>query len=224
MFNRSFGPLLRERPLATNGKMTETPHHLPDELAVLAYLEPVNERWIEELGEFGIRVTLAPTPVCSVPHHLPTVVLIQLKLLSGARATDLLAPFHKQQSAVVILLDQDDGACHELIEAGIAGVASLSGPTVELAGTLRIAHRHRCFRHELSTRILALESKIEQMKLIGQAKAIVAEQLKISESAALRHLRSEARNRRRSLHELASVVLEARKIVGREPGSDRPSG
>lgn len=183
-------------------------------LQVLGFLDSANERLTEELAGFQIQLTVA-TEANTGLHNLPSVVLIDgAAFEKRCRSTDLLAQLRNSQRGIVLLADQNCDSHLSYIEAGFDGIACSGRPAAELSGTLWIAHRQYCIRRELYGRIAALAGKIEQMKLIGQAKAVVAEQLNISEAAALRHLRTEARNRRRPLHQLASVVLEARRILG----------
>jgi hypothetical protein len=186
---------------------------LQSPLAVTAFLEPAQERLAQELARFHVRVTLPSfgdgPPAC----ESCSVALIQASLLGAPQIFQVL----NSRATVVLLVNQGSDPQPEAIEDRMDGIASLGVSAAELATVLRIAHRNAANKRELCDKILALEAKIEQTKLIGQAKAIIAEQLGISEAAALQHLRLEARNRRRPLYELANVVLEARRIIQPEP-------
>ena len=72
---------------------------------------------------------------------------------------------------------------------------------------------HRANVDRLKDQILALKGSIAQRKRIAQVVSIIAKQSGISESEALKNLRREARQKRRSMHELATIVIEAHQIV-----------
>jgi AmiR/NasT family two-component response regulator len=92
-----------------------------------------------------------------------------------------------------------------VVPAGCGGKA--------LACALWSAHRQFELRRVLAQRVGELELTLQRRKRIEQAKSVLAEMMNVTEGEALRHLRREARNQRRSMHELAHVVIEARDLL-----------
>ena len=68
---------------------------------------------------------------------------------------------------------------------------------------------------------LTLETAIDRMRTIDQAKSVLAQRLKITEHHALQRLRKESRDQRRPMHELAQILLDADKLFKNGTSHDR---
>lgn len=135
------------------------------------------------------------------------------------------------QEICVVGMTSDTGAAGlcELLDDGVEGLVGLASGAPDVARTLWSAQRRFVARRALQQELESLQRSLKNRKVIEQAKAIIAELRGITESEALRHLRREARNRRRSMHELAQVLIEARQILepagrGEGAGSKRGDG
>ena len=136
-----------------------------------------------------------------------------------------LASLRNDQWGLRIAELQDQGVCvvgiagpktqrpwQQYSEEDLDGVVPAQCGAGELACALWSAHRQFELRRVLAQRVTELECKLQHRKWIEQAKSVLSEMMNITESDALRHLRREARNQRRQMHELARVVVEARDL------------
>jgi two-component system, response regulator PdtaR len=62
--------------------------------------------------------------------------------------------------------------------------------------------------------ILALKERLEQRKLIEQAKWIIVKRKAISEPEAMRLLQAQARNNRRPMIDIATMIVESETLLG----------
>jgi AmiR/NasT family two-component response regulator len=92
------------------------------------------------------------------------------------------------------------------------GVVVSTGGQAQISA-LYCAFRQWRARKELEQRVAELDQKLEETRVVGRAKAIMAEQLGVSERTALDQLRREARKRRKPMHELAEVIINAQEII-----------
>jgi AmiR/NasT family two-component response regulator len=139
-------------------------------------------------------------------------VLIDPEGREPGEATRLIAEMHGRPICVLVACDCTEWI-YGYLSAGADGVVSAVASPAQTANAIRSAYHQYLARQELCCQIETLKSKLEHRKLIGQAMGIIGELLGISESAALRRLRHEARNQRRPLHEVAQVVIETARLM-----------
>lgn len=128
------------------------------------------------------------------------------QLMQQARAADL---------GVCVVVHDDVRSALELLAAGADSVGFFDDAAPAFAVAVFAAHNAAVVRRTLSGRVAELERKIEQDRIVGQARSILAEQLRISETQALKQIRHEARNQRRSMADVAKVIVEAQQILKR---------
>lgn len=178
----------------------------------------VVRRYQKELEQFAIEVTVRRLGEGRVSTSDSIgqfeVAVLELDAMSAQQRHEAIADFQRQGTCVVGLAGP---ACErpwqEHLEDDLDGVVTLDCSSLDLACAVWSAHRQFELRRVLAQRVEELQLTLGRRKRIEQAKAVIAEMLEITESEALKHLRREARNRRRPMHELAHVVIEAREIL-----------
>jgi len=153
------------------------------------------------------------------------VLVIRTKSnLTGANngVIQIIAQAAAAEVGVCVVVDDGVSLANQYLSNGADSAAFAGESAAVLAVALFAAHNAAVVRRNLRTRVAELERKLEQTKIINQAKSILAEQMGIGEGAALRHLRHEARNQRRSMSDLAQVIIEARRLIDRmsQPNGD----
>ena len=114
---------------------------------------------------------------------------------------------------VVVLAKPNDTQFFGYLQPGVHGVIPANGGLGEIACALWSARHQAVLQRELATELNSLREERKNRKLIDQAVGIIASQSNISQAEALRNLRHAARNQRRSMHQLATVVVEAEQIL-----------
>ncbi len=171
----------------------------------------------EDLKSYGIHITAR----LDLSRPLPPVngsPLADLALLdfSGSAVADhreLIEHLEAQGIAVVIMSPSAATNAHTILLEGASAVVPRDVSAAGLACALWSAHHQAGMRHHLLAQVEKLRSETQMRKVIDQAKAIIGQQSQISEGEALRNLRREARNRRRPMHELAQIVVDAHGIT-----------
>lgn len=126
---------------------------------------------------------------------------------------------------ICLFLSQEETvSSRELLAAGVDSLGFTDYSPALLAVAAFTAHNSAMMRRSLKKQVIELEEKIERNRVVQQAKSILAEQLRITEGAALRHLRKEARDQRRTMWELARVIIEAHRIFNSQPKLKSTSG
>jgi AmiR/NasT family two-component response regulator len=175
-------------------------------------------RYASDLKPLGIEVTEG-RPGSWRPARNPGTepfhaALLALDLLISPQRREAICHFQRQGIPVVGIAGPGCARpWQEYLEDDVDGLVTADCTAAEIGCALWTAHRQFELRRVLAQRVEELQLTLGRRKRIEQAKAVIAEMLKITESEALKHLRREARNRRRPMHELAHVVIEARGIL-----------
>ncbi len=186
-----------------------------------------------ELERFGIYVVDVVAGQCVEAQIAAGQFDVLLIVGRGAQTTGNNATFVRrgisigQSAGVGICLYTSHEAIvvsRELLAAGVDSLSFADCSPALLAVAAFTAHNSAKICKSLKKQVIELEEKIERNRLIQQAKSILAEQLRITEGAALRHLRKEARDQRRTMWELARVINEAHRIFNSQPKLNRTSG
>lgn len=114
-------------------------------------------------------------------------------------------------AGICVVIREDSESARELLDLGADSIAFVDQSAALLAFAVFTAHNGALTRRLLTKKVQDLEQKLEHDRCVQQAKSILAEQMKITEGAALRHLRKEARDQRKSMVELAGIIIEAHR-------------
>ena len=217
----------------TNEGLSPSATAVPANLRVILWqLEPNRPRRFE-LERFGIDVVdgvLAQFTEAMIASGQFDVLLIVASQDQNAAVNDSLvrrAVGIGQAAGVGVCLclsHEASVASREWLVAGVDSLGFTDNSPAMLAVAAFTAHNCAVMRRTLKKQVSELEEKLERNRLIQQAKSILAEQLRITEGAALRHLRKEARDQRRTMWELARVINEAHRIFNSQPKLNRSAG
>ncbi len=189
-------------PPSLGGNSPLLPHDLARFVIRLDSLSADNPDWELRLGEYDVVVV-------STVQRSDSLLGSNCNLLNG----DLMPRCLDGSRAVLMLADSLSAELWHLIENHDRVTLCDARCAEALAMALWSTHFQACRRERLHSRVEALEQKLEQTKLIGQAKSILAAHLNVSEAAALSRLRAQARRTRRSMHELAKIVVEVHPFL-----------
>lgn len=184
---------------------------------VIYACKELSHRCREELKPFGIEVAdEEPLPgkrdrSSEFPHC--DAALLEFESLPNGQWGFRITQLQNQGVCVVgIAGPKTQRPWQQYSEEDLDGVVSAQCGARELACALWSAHRQFELRRVLAQRVSELERTLQHRKWIEQAKSVLSEMMDITEGDALRHLRREARNQRRGMHELARIVIDARDL------------
>lgn len=142
------------------------------------------------------------------------VVLLDLEGCGPGRRQSLIQSW-SQRGVCLVVIDSAEIplATSPGLPDGVDGFVLRGSRAADLACAIWSAHGAYRKRLELSRQLAELELKFRERKLVDQGKAILAEFLGVSELEAMRHLRREARNRRRTMSQMAQTLIDARDII-----------
>lgn len=114
-------------------------------------------------------------------------------------------------AGVCVIIDGESDGARDLLSAGADAVAFADQALPLLAVAAFTAHNCALMRSFLKKQVHDLEEQLKQNRTVQQAKAILAEQLHVTETAALRQLRKRSRDERRPMWQLAEAIISAHR-------------
>ena len=178
----------------------------PELIWVAAQLQQITlANWTEPLRDWDIVLFCEPAFEWDQCH----ACLVDSTGSSISEAIGHIARFAARKVPVVAVADRAKPECRQLLEAGADALLVSTAAVQDVAYCLwSVVHRTGA-RRNLEQQYSELEQQITRTKLIAKAIEIIARQAQIPESAAMRSLRAEARNQRRSMEELAQAIIDA---------------
>jgi AmiR/NasT family two-component response regulator len=222
--------------LRGNGKTSEelTPSSTaePTQLRAIVWQLELDSSSRIELERFGIEV-VGRAPGQTIEAQISAGLCDVLLVVAGHKQTGAMSDPEVRRGVaagqaagvgICLVVTQEAAvSSRELLAAGIDSLGFTDHSPALLAVAAFTAHKIAETRRSLKRQVSELEEKLERNRVIQQAKSILAEQMKITEGTALRHLRKEARDQRRTMWELAQVVNEAHRIFNSQSKSSRLS-
>ena len=186
-------------------------------LRVMPYLRTSRLGDKEKLNEYGIE-TLNPLLALREFHELNgsariDVMIIDADAIDEARQTQLREYCIKNGVSIIVVANLARDSLEQYLGFDVDGIVPANTGVCEMACAIWSAHRQMCAQRELNAEIEILRLKIEQKRQIDRAVSILARKSNVTEKEALRKLRHEARNSRRTMYDLANVVIEAQDIM-----------
>ena len=168
-------------------------------------------RLADSLREFpGVAIYCCADLIANSPQCDAVVVTNEDKHLNP-NAISQLAQFNLAVLAVVDEFDLD--SVNRLLHRGVHHVLLRNQATETLlTSILSVVSQHQA-TSRLQKELASAEQQWSERDAIDQARTIIAKRLDVSGEDALCHLRTEARNRRRRLAEVAELVVEASSIL-----------
>jgi response regulator NasT len=103
--------------------------------------------------------------------------------------------------------------CHDSdypteIQFELDGILTCSMSSAEMKWSLALGSAHFKERNEAQRKIVSLEEKLEERKLIEKAKGILTSVLKLSEADAYQYLRNQAMKERKKMTEICYSIIQ----------------
>ena len=165
---------------------------------------------------FGIQVTMLESLRQVLELDTATevrVVVFELDAIDEATRDLICDRCHRHGIGTVAMVDPQHPHTGNFLTSDTDGLVSSRATPEDLACAAWNAHRQVIRRQKLSEELASVQLVNEQKRQIDRAVTIIAQQARIPEPDALRKLRREARNQRRTMHELASIINEGQDIL-----------
>lgn len=155
--------------------------------------------------------------MCRVMRPDMALLDIRMPKCSGLEAAEEI--YQRMGIPVVIFSAYSDA---EYIEScnrvGVFGYLLKPVTQDQLRVGVAVAWGRYCDHLSQNSEIGALKDRLENRKIIEQAKWIIVKRKEVSEPEAMKLLQRQARNNRRPLPEVARSVIENESLFGEEPG------
>lgn len=141
-------------------------------------------------------------------------VVVDVDALPDHELADVVR-LHSQKTECVVGMTSstDPGRLERLLQLGLDGLVPAGAGAAEFDCALASARYQADKARGLKDRVAELERKLDDRILIERAKGIIASRAQIGEEEALRRLRREARNQRRSMRDIAQRLLDAERML-----------
>jgi response regulator NasT len=164
---------------------------------------------LEEMGHEVISAINGREAVQQAHRHSPDIAILDIRMpyTDGLQAA---ATLSRTQPMPILLLTaySDDDLVERATDLPIHGYLVKPVTPGELAAAMSVAVKRFEEAHKLKTQASDLEQKLESRKLIERAKGrLMAEGM--SEEAAYNAMQQEARRSRRSMQQVAQVILDS---------------
>jgi len=147
-------------------------------------------------------------------EHRPDIVVMDI-VMPGMTGIEAAAVITKDSPVPVILVTGSDSErmSSEAVEAGIFGylIKPVSGRQLE--GAIRLAlGRFEEFK-AMKEEVEGLREAVEARKIIERAKGILMKRCDIGEEEAFKMLQSHSQRENRKMRDIASMIIEADKLI-----------
>ncbi len=140
----------------------------------------------------------------------PDMALLDIKMpvMNGIQAAHII--FHELDIPVVILTAySDDTYLRNSTAAGVFGFLLKPASKEQICAGLSIAWQRFLDHIEQRSQIVDLKQRLEDRKLIEQAKWIIVQRRSVSEPDAMKLLQKQSRNSRKSIAGVARAVIDS---------------
>jgi response regulator NasT len=140
-------------------------------------------------------------------------VLVDIDALSGEEMDVVRRHCQEAECVLGMTSSTEPEKLQRFLQLGLDGIIPAGAGAQEIECALASARYQAKKSRGLTQRVEELERKLEDRILIERAKGVIASRARIGEEEALRRLRREARNQRRSMREIAQRLLEAERML-----------
>ena len=137
---------------------------------------------------------------------------IQMPILDGMQAAQII--FHEYDIPVVMLTAySDDTFLRNSIAAGVFGYLLKPASKEQLSAGLSVAWKRYLDHVDQRSKIVDLRQRLDDRKLIEQAKWIIVKRKSISEPEAMQLLQKQSRSSRKSIASVARAVIDSNDLL-----------
>jgi response regulator NasT len=145
----------------------------------------------------------------------PDLIIMDIRMpsMDGIEAAkEILA----QHAMPIVLLSAyaDEGLARRASEAGVMAYILKPVDMRQLRSAIEVACARFMELQALTQEVATLKDALETRKLLEKAKGILMDRLKLSEGEAFRRIQEGARQRRITVKDFASKILEAGELLG----------
>ena len=145
----------------------------------------------------------------------PDVVLLDVKMpvMDGLTAAKLIAGAENDIAIIMLTAYNDKQFVDKAGEFGALGYLVKPLDEKSLIPTIEIAVKRRREFRELKKTVAGQEKKLEERKIIEKAKGILIQNNSISEDEAYKYLRTISMNKRKTIVEVAKIIIETESML-----------
>ncbi len=145
----------------------------------------------------------------------PDVILLDVKMpvMDGLTAAKLIAGGENRIAVIMMTAYNDRQFVDKAGEFGALGYLVKPIDEKSLTPTIEIALRRLRELSELKTAVASQEKKLEERKTIEKAKGILIKNNSITEDEAYKYLRTISMNKRKSIVEVAKIIIDSENML-----------
>lgn len=145
----------------------------------------------------------------------PDVVLLDVKMpvMDGLTAAKLIGGAGNDIAIIMLTAYNDKQFVDKAGEFGALGYLVKPVDEKSLTPTIEIAVKRLKEFRELKKTVAGQEKKLEERKIIEKAKGILIQNNSISEDEAYKYLRTISMNKRRTIVEVAKIIIETESML-----------
>ena len=145
----------------------------------------------------------------------PDVVLLDVKMpvMDGLTAAKIIGGAGNDIAIIMLTAYNDKQFVDKAGEFGALGYLVKPVDEKSLTPTIEIAVKRLKEFRELKKTVEGQEKKLEERKIIEKAKGILIQNNSISEDEAYRYLRTISMNKRKTIVEVAKIIIETESIL-----------
>mgnify|MGYP000870049081 FL=1 len=170
---------------------------------------------LRQLGRIGCQVTVLWPPPAERPTGVDLIFLDMTKLLSEQGKVSW-APDPDGPPIVALLDYESPTVLKALVDHGARGFVAKPVRPFGLLPTMFLAHRAAAEERTARRRLAKAERRLDGLKKVAKAKAILIDTRRISEEEAYRLLRERAMARRTTIEAVAAAIIDASDILASE--------
>ncbi|SMF88343.1 Two-component response regulator, AmiR/NasT family, consists of REC and RNA-binding antiterminator (ANTAR) domains [Azospirillum oryzae] len=184
-------------------------------VAVIHPRDAEMDELLRQLRRIGCEVTTHWPPPKERPAGVDLIFLDMTKLLSEQGKLSWSAD--ADGPPIVALLDYESPTVLQaLVEHGVCGFVGKPVRPFGLLTTMFLAHHTAAEARKAQRRLAKAERRLDGLKKVAKAKAILIDSRRISEEEAYRLLRERAMARRTTIEAVAAAIIDATEILSSE--------
>lgn len=151
----------------------------------------------------------------SASRSQPDLIIMDIRM-PGMDGIEAAKEILVQHAVPIVLLSGygDEELARRASEAGVMAYILKPVDIRQLRSAIEVACARFIELQALSQEVATLKDALETRKLLEKAKGILMDRLKLSEGEAFRRIQEGARQRRITVKDFASKILEARDLLG----------
>ncbi|MFT4592586.1 MAG: AmiR/NasT family two-component response regulator [Phycisphaerales bacterium] len=148
--------------------------------------------------------------IANCREYKPDIVLmdIQMPVMNGMQAAQIIFPEH-DIPVVMLTAYSDDTYLRNCVAAGVFGFLLKPASSEQLSAGITVAWERFLDHVEQRSQIVDLKQRLDDRRLIEQAKWIIVKRKEISEPDAMKLLQKQSRSSRKTIVAVARAVIDS---------------